>query len=84
MTSQVPIKENPNKYDLEERTTKFAESIIVFCKKISQNAITNSLINQLIATTLPETKKEARILWQEAKELNLIFNAIIKSSNNKH
>jgi len=126
MTNQAPIKENKNKYDLEERTINFAENVIAFCKKISQNPITNPLINQLIragtsiganyaeaddaeskqdfkhkiaiskkearetkywlrliAVTLPETKEEARILWQEAKELNLIFNAIIKSSNNK-
>lgn len=31
----------------------------------------------------PELKDEARILWQEAKELNLIFNAIIRKLNNK-
>jgi len=127
MTNQAPIKEGKIKYDLEERTTRFAENIITFCKKISQNPITNPLISQLIragtsiganyaeaddaeskqdfkhkigiskkearetkywlrliATTLPETKEEARILWQEAKELNLIFNAIIKSSANKN
>ena len=126
MTNQAPIKEHKNKYDLEERTTRFAENVIAFCKKISQNPITNLLINQLvragtsiganyaeaedaeskqdfkhkiaiskkearetkywlrlIATTIPETKEQAKILWQEAKELNLIFNAIIKSSNNK-
>ena len=36
------------KYDLEERTAKFGENIIVFCNKISRNTITNPLINQLI------------------------------------
>lgn len=39
---------------------------------------------RMIAIAKPEYKNEAKILWQEAKELNLIFNAIINSANNKH
>jgi len=35
-------------YDLEERTAKFGEKIINFCKKISKNVITFPLIDQLI------------------------------------
>ena len=31
---------------------------------------------RIIATAAPELKEETRILWQEAKELHLIFNAI--------
>lgn len=31
---------------------------------------------RMIAVAVPELKDEARILWQEAKELNLIFNSI--------
>ncbi len=34
---------------------------------------------RMIAVAAPELKEEARKLWQEAKELNLIFNSI----NNK-
>lgn len=51
MTNDQP---NPNsinpkqKYDLEERTVKFAEDIIDFLKKLSQNSITKPLINQLV------------------------------------
>lgn len=37
-----------SKYDLEERTAKFGESIIDFTKKIPQNPITIPLITQLI------------------------------------
>ena len=33
---------------------------------------------RMIVIAIPEIEKEAKILWQEAKELNLIFNAIIK------
>jgi len=35
-------------YDLEERTAKFGENIIDFCKKIPKNIFTIPLINQLI------------------------------------
>lgn len=38
---------------------------------------------RMIARAVPEVKKEARILWQEAKELNLIFNSIVKKMMNK-
>lgn len=115
-------KDPQNKiYDLEERTAKFGEDIIKFCKKISKNVITLPLINQLvkagtsvganyseaddaeskqdfrhkigickkesreskhflrmIAVAETEFKEEADTLKQEAKELNLILNAIYK------
>jgi four helix bundle protein len=37
-----------NKYDLEERTAKFAEAITQFAKKIPENSITKPLITQLV------------------------------------
>lgn len=109
------------KYDLEERTAKFGEEIIKFCKEIPKNDITRPIINQLIkcgtsvganyceaddaespkdfkhkigiskketretkhflrmsVVAEPEMKNKASKLWQEAKELNLIFNSIYK------
>lgn len=36
------------KYDLEERTARFGEDIIEFSKKIPHNAVTISLISQLV------------------------------------
>ena len=106
-------------YDLEERTAKFGEEIIKFCRKIPREPITTPLIIQLIkcgtsvganyceaddaeskkdfkhkigickkesretkhfirmiAIAVPGLKEIARPLWQEAKELNLIFNKI--------
>lgn len=117
MTNELITK----KFDLEERTAKFGEAVIKFCKKIPRGPITDPLINQLvkcgtsvganyceaddaeskvdfrhkigickkesreakhflrmIAVTVPNLKEEAKILWQEAKELNLIFNSIYK------
>ena len=38
---------------------------------------------RMIAVARPELGDEAKRLWQEAKELHLIFNAIIHSSNKK-
>lgn len=35
-------------YDLEERTAKFGEEIIRFCKDMPKNEITRPIINQLI------------------------------------
>ncbi len=109
------------KYDLKERTAKFGEKVIEFCKKIPLGPITDPLITQLVkagtstganyceaddaeskkdfkhkigvckketseskhfirmvVTAVPYLKEEAKALWQEAKELNLIFNSIYK------
>jgi four helix bundle protein len=41
-------KKNVKKYDLEERTARFGEKAISFCKKIPKNPITNPLISQFI------------------------------------
>lgn len=114
------MNNNPNnKYDLEDRTAKFGERILKFCKQIPRGPVTDPLIIQLvkagtsvganyceaddseskqdfrhkigickkesreskhflrmIVVPCPDLKDEARILWQEAKELNLIFNKI--------
>ena len=37
-----------SKYNLEERTTKFAEAIIAICKKTPQNFVTIPIVAQLI------------------------------------
>lgn len=38
---------------------------------------------RMIVVAAPDLKVEARKLWQEAKELTLIFNAIINSKKDK-
>ena len=38
---------------------------------------------RMIVVAVPELKEEARALWQEAHELNLIFNAIVRKMKNK-
>jgi four helix bundle protein len=39
------------KFDLEERTGYFGESIIAFCKTISLTVITRPLVNQLVRSS---------------------------------
>ncbi|MBI4059096.1 four helix bundle protein [Candidatus Microgenomates bacterium] len=113
-------------YDLEERTAKFGEEIIKFCRKIPRSPTTDPLITQLVKAgtsvganyceaddaesrddfkhkigickkearevkhwlriipiAVPELKDEAKIIWQEAKELNLIFNSIVNKLKQK-
>src|SRR3989344_2380980 len=118
---------NPKKgYDLEERTARFAEAVIDFCKSVRQDSITQPIINQLVRAgtsiganyseadeasskkdfinkvsiankesketkywlrilsyAAQEHKEEARMLWKEAEELNLIFSAIIRKTRGK-
>lgn len=50
---------------------------IGICKKEAREA---KYWLRMIATTDSKFKEEAKILWKEAKELNLIFNAIIRTT----
>ncbi len=47
---------------------------IGICKKESREC---KYWLRMVVTTAPDLKAEARKLWQEAKELNLIFNSIV-------
>jgi len=38
---------------------------------------------RMLVVAVPDSKGDAKELWQEAKELNLIFNAIIHKLKNK-
>jgi four helix bundle protein len=40
--------ETSKSYDLEERTSKFGEDTILFCRKIEQDTITKPLISQIV------------------------------------
>lgn len=39
------------KYDLEERTARFGEEIIGFCRKLTQDAVTRPVITQIVRST---------------------------------
>ena len=108
-------------FDLEERTAKFGEAILRFCKKIGRNPANDRLINQLagcgtsvganyceanecvskkdflcsigrckkeaketkfflrmVAASEPTLAEEARALYREANELQLIFASMYR------
>ena len=52
---------NKKNYDLEERTAKFGENIIVLCKGVKQDSISKPIINQLVrsATSIGANYMEA-------------------------
>ena|SRR3989338_6954997 len=39
---------------------------------------------RMITIAVPEKAAECKVLWEEAKELHLIFNAIVKSTRNNN
>jgi four helix bundle protein len=47
MTSSL-IPNDKGRYDLEERTAKFGEEIIRFCKDIPRSEVTRRIIDQLV------------------------------------
>ncbi len=118
---KMQIEPKKPKFDLEERTSIFAENVIEFIKKLPKDIRFMPIISQLvraatsvganyceaddahskkdfnhkislckkesreskywlriIAKTFPEFKEDAKILWKEAQELNLIFASIIR------
>jgi len=51
---------------------------ISLCKRESRESRETKYWLRMIATAVPELREEARTLWQEAKELHLIFAAIYR------
>ena len=87
---------NPNiKYDLEERTSKFSEDIIVLCKKAPKNIITIPLLDQLIragtsiganyceangASSRKDFKNKVFICKKESKETQYWLRLLAKTA----
>jgi len=71
---------NYSEADCAESKKDFEHKIGI-CKKESRES---QHWYRMIAKAVPELKDEAKILWKEAHELNLIFSSIIiKSRKNK-
>src|SRR3989344_7367010 len=62
-------------YDLEERTAKFGEDAILFCRSLKEDTITNPLINQLVrsATSIGANYMEANGASSRKDFRNKIF-----------
>jgi len=55
------MNKKQNNYDLEERTAKFGENIIEFCKNIKQDVVGKPLVSQIVrsATSIGANYMEA-------------------------
>ena len=73
-------------YDLEERTAKFGESIILFAKRIKPSEITRPLINQIVrsATSIGANYMEANEASSKKDFRNKINICRKESNETKH
>lgn len=74
------------KYDLEERTAKFGESVITLCKKIRQDNISSPIINQLVrsSTSVGANYMEANGASSKRDFINKIFICKKELQETKH
>lgn len=79
-------EENKKSYDLEERTARFGEAVIKFCKKIKQDTITRPLISQLIrsATSVGANYMEANSASSKKDFKNKIHISKKEAQESKH
>ncbi len=74
------------KYDLEERTALFGESVIKLCRKIRQDNIALPIVSQLIrsATSVGANYMEANGASSKKDFVNKIFICKKESQETKH
>ncbi len=75
-----------NKYTLEERTAKFGENVIEFCRELSKDSISSPLINQLVrsAISIGANYMEANGASSRKDFGNKIFICKKESQETKH
>lgn len=80
------MKQLTNNYDLEERTAKFGENIIEFCRSLNQDIITRPLISQIIrsGTSIGANYMEANSASSKKDFRNKIFICKKESQETKH
>ncbi len=83
MTQELNIKKS---YNLEERTAKFGENIILFCKNIKLNTINVPIIKQLIrsATSVGANYMEANGASSKKDFRNKIYICKKEIQESKH
>ena len=77
---------NNSKYDLEERTAKFGESIIYFCRSIKEDTVNRPLISQLVrsGTSIGANYMEANSASSRKDFKNKIFICKKETQETKH
>lgn len=75
-----------NKYTLEERTAKFGENVIIFCRSLKLDPITKPLIDQLLrsATSIGANYMEANGASSKTDFRNKIFICKKEAQETKH
>lgn len=73
-------------YNLEGRTAKFGENVIIFCQSIKQNLITSPLVNQLVrsSTSVGANYMEANGASSRSDFRNKIFICKKEVQESKH
>ncbi|KKT82394.1 MAG: hypothetical protein UW79_C0007G0016 [Candidatus Yanofskybacteria bacterium GW2011_GWA2_44_9] len=84
--NKFSMNQLPNKYNLEERTAKFGEDIIDFCKGLKQDSISKPLINQLVrsGTSIGANYMEANSGSSKKDFRNKIFICKKEAQESKH
>ena len=88
-------KDQKKIYDLEERTSEFAEKVIDLCKKAPKNVVTTPIISQLVraatsiganyceangASSKKDFKNKIFICKKEAKETKYWLRMLVRSA----
>ena len=75
-----------NKYDLEERTAKFGENVITFCRSIKSDKLADPILNQLIrsGTSIGANYMEANGASSKKDFQNKIFICKKEAQETKH
>ena len=78
--------EENTKYNLEDRTAKFSENVILFCKEIKKDIIISPLISQIIrsATSIGANYMEANSACSKKDFNNKIFICKKEASETKY
>jgi four helix bundle protein len=73
-------------FNLEERTAKFGESIILFCQTLKQNSINQPLINQIVrsATSIGANYCEANEASSKSDFYNKAYISKKEANETKH
>lgn len=73
-------------YDLEERTSKFGEDVVKFCKTLKQDSISRPIINQLVrsSTSIGANYMEANGASSKKDFRNKIYICKKETQETKH
>ncbi|MEK7624832.1 MAG: four helix bundle protein [Patescibacteria group bacterium] len=89
--TQIPMTNDQNEktkavYNLSERTARFAEQIIDFCKKISCSIVTSPLVNQLVrsGTSIGANYSEADEASSKKDFINKMHIAMKETKETKY